>query len=150
MELSIDFVKKAYKKLKCNVYFDKTQLHLRQQIVAFEDKDIDEKLEGIYKALNGSDKIWKETQERIVKSISCKAFPKSLVSPGTKKDNRDGSGEWQKGVALVTNRVPEEIRIEKLQYFMGMDVEGHILGVLWLLTIDWKLDKSSYDMSRTA
>ena len=147
MELSIDFVRKAYKKLKCNVYFDKTQLLLRQQIVEFEDKDIDEKLVSIYKALNGSDKTWKETQDRIVKSISCKAFPKSLVLPGTKKDNQDDSGEWRKGVALVTNRVPEEIKIEKLQYFIGMDVEGHILGVLWLLTIGWKLDKLSYDKS---
>lgn len=28
-----------------------------------------------------------------------------------------------------------------------MDVEGHILGVLWLLTIGWKLDRSLYDKS---
>lgn len=31
MELSIGFVKKAYKKLKCNVYFDKTQLRLMKR-----------------------------------------------------------------------------------------------------------------------
>lgn len=147
MELSIDFVKKAYKKLKCNVYFDKTQLRLRQQMVAYEDGNIDEKLEGLYNALKGSDKKWKETQERIVKSISCKAFPKSLVLPGTEKEKANHSGAGKEGVALITNRVPEQIKIGKLQYFIDMDVEGHVLGVLWLLTIGWKLDKLSYDKS---
>ena len=147
MELSISFVKKAYKKLKCNVYFDKTQLRLRQRMVAYEDGNFDEKLEDLYNALKGSDKKWKETQERIVKSISCKVFPKSLVMPGSEKEKASHSGAGQEGVALITNRVPEQIKIGKLQYFIDMDVEGHVLGVLWLLTIGWKLDKLSYDKS---
>lgn len=146
MEYSEDLVRKAYKKLKCSVYFDKTQLLLRQQIVEFEDSKIDEKLDEIYDALvNGGEK-WDTLQERILKGISFKAFPKSLVAP-KKKENRNESEERQEGVVLVTNRVPEETKIEKLQYFISMDVEGHILGVLWLLAIGWRLDRSLYENS---
>ncbi|MDE6750856.1 MAG: hypothetical protein K2K21_17590 [Lachnospiraceae bacterium] len=146
MEYSEDLVKKAYKKLKCSVYFDKTLLLLRQQIVEFEDRKIDEKLSKICDALiNGGEK-WDTLQKNILKSISYRAFPKSLVTSKS-KDSQNGFGERQEGVLLVTNHVPEEIEIDRLQYFISMDVEGHILGVLWLLTIGWRLDRSSYEKS---
>lgn len=146
MKYSQDLVKKAYKKLKCNVYFDKTQLLLRQQIVEFEDGEIDVKLDRIYDALVNGGEEWDTLQEKILERISYKAFPKSLAAP-KRKEKQNESGKRQEGVLLVTNRVPEETEIEKLQYFINMDVEGHILGVLWLLAIGWRLDSSSYDKS---
>ena len=46
MSIKIEVFKKAYKKLKSNVYFDKTALILRNKIVEFEsDSDIDYSLE---------------------------------------------------------------------------------------------------------
>ncbi len=146
MDYSEELIRKAYKKLKCSVYFDKTQLLLRQQIVEFEDGDIDVKLAKIYHALRNGRK-WDRLQEEILESISFKVFPKSIVDPKSKKGISQEARDNGKGVALVTNRVPEEIQVDKLQYFINMSVEGHILGVLWLLTIGWRLDKDLYENS---
>lgn len=46
MERIMERIKIAYKKFKANVYFDKTQLPLRDRIVKFEEKDIDAKLKA--------------------------------------------------------------------------------------------------------
>ncbi len=148
MECTEELVKKAYKKLKCSVYFDKTQLLLRQQLVDFEGGDIDAKLDKIYYALV-DDKKWKQLQREILESISYKAFPKSLVDPKKKRNERNERNDEnnENSVSLVTNRVPDEIQVDKLQYFINMSVEGHILGVLWLLVIGWKLDKDLYENS---
>ena len=54
MERIMERIKIAYKKFKANVYFDKTQLPLRDRIVKFEEKDIDAKLKALHDALVGS------------------------------------------------------------------------------------------------
>lgn len=46
-----DLVKIAYKKLKSSVYFDKTQLILRNALVEFETSNIDSKLDALYEKL---------------------------------------------------------------------------------------------------
>ena len=143
MKCSEDLVKKAYKKLKCSVYFDKTQLLLRQQIVEFETASINEKINKIYSALTGGDDEWKQFQDTILNGISFKTFPKSLV-PAHPRVTEGNAAQPPKAV-LITNSVPETTNIEKVQYFINMSVEGHVLGVLWLLAIGWKLDKDLYD-----
>lgn len=40
MEYTEELVRKAYKKLKCSIYFDKTQLLLRQQLVEYENGSV--------------------------------------------------------------------------------------------------------------
>lgn len=146
MNYSYELIKKAYKKLKCNLYFDKTQLLLRQQLVEFEDGDIEVKLQKIYDALTNENE-WEQLQKEIIESISFKVFPKSLVKPEKRKHTCHEAQEDEKDVLLVTNRVPEETQIDQLQYFINMRVEGHVLGVLWLLAIGWKLDKELYENS---
>ena len=164
MEYTEELVRKAYKKLKCSIYFDKTQLLLRQQLVGYENgsvngktRTIDRKLRGIHRALVSDDNDkWEALQKKILKSVSFKAFPKSLADSKeqaekgkAQKDHpqKDSPRQRQKGVSFITNSVPKETEIDKLQYFISMDVEGHILGVLWLLMIGWKLDKDLYDKS---
>lgn len=164
MEYTEELVRKAYKKLKCSIYFDKTQLLLRQQLVEYENgsvngktRTIDRKLREIHRALVSDDNDkWEALQKKILKSVSFKAFPKSLADSKeqaekgkAQKDHpqKDSPRQGQKGVSFITNSVPKETEIDKLQYFISMDVEGHILGVLWLLMIGWKLDKDLYDKS---
>ncbi len=45
-----DDVAKAYKKLKAAVFFDKTQLTLRNKLVLFENENVDEKLQELANA----------------------------------------------------------------------------------------------------
>ena len=53
-------IKIAYKKLKANIYFDKTQLPLRNKIVDFELNDFEKNIKEMNDALLGNDKVWKE------------------------------------------------------------------------------------------
>lgn len=43
---------------------------------------------------------------------------------------------------VITNFNPTDtIEVDKYQAFIDMNVEGHIMGMLWLFQIGWKLDK---------
>jgi len=139
ISVDIDFslIKKAYKKLKSSVFYDKTQLILRDKIVEFEScsdnsgENIDEKLKKLF-----DDIIYPDCRERlkseILDSIGYHSFPKKLKSSE---------------LSIITNTVSNKTEIEETQYFIDMDVRGHIIGVLWLLLIGWRLDKGVYEHS---
>lgn len=146
MKYTEELVKKAYKKLKCSVYFDKTQLLLRQQIIEFENENIAQKLGVIYSAFQ-SDTEWEKLENKILNSISFKVFPKKLAALKDKDTGEKNDKQGKRKATFVTNYVPEETRIEKVQYFINMSVEGHVLSVLWLLSVGWRLDKALYDKS---
>lgn len=118
-----DLVKIAYKKLKSSVYFDKTQLILRNALVEYETPEIDSKLDDLYEKL-----INKEDREKfvdeIISSISYNAFPKSLEDKTCKDEDDENK--------IITNYTSLNLYVKKCQYFINMSVEGHILGVLWL------------------
>lgn len=143
MKYTKELIRKAYKKLKCSVYFDKTQLILRQQIVDFESSDIEKKLDKIYEALESAEK-WEELQSNILGGISFHTFPKKLEDP---EPGKSGDERTAGKAVLITNHVPDETRVKDVQYFINMSVEGHILGVLWLLSVGWILDDALYDKS---
>lgn len=132
MRIDDKMVEKAYKKLKSSIYFDKTQLILRNSIVEFEGKGkIDDCLSEIYDKICDEDKF-NRLKEKIIKSISIATFPKKLYS-----DKSD----------IIINSLPKENRVQELQHFINMDVEGHILGVLWIMLIGYKIDSGIYEHS---
>ncbi len=131
MKIDATIVEKAYKKLKSSVYFDKTQLILRNAIVEFENNDIEQSLHKIYNALSDEDVFFK-LQNEIINSISVSSFPKKL-------NNNDNS--------IISNYSSKKIKIKDLQHFINMRVEGHILGVLWIMLIGYRIDKTVYEHS---
>ena len=123
-----ELVRIAYKKFKANLYFDKTQLPLRDRLVLFENEGIEDKLDEIYYALiNGEN--WEEYEKNIIDQIGVLLYPKSLqkISDDTAIFNADS--------------IPIEMKAP--QYFIDLPVEGHILGTLWILSIGRLLDKNS-------
>lgn len=123
-----ELVRIAYKKFKANLYFDKTQLPLRDRLVLFENEGIEDKLDEIYNALiNGEN--WEEYEKNIIDQIGVLLYPKSLqkISDDTAIFNADS--------------IPIEMKAP--QYFIDLPVEGHILGTLWILSIGRLLDKNS-------
>lgn len=130
MKIDAKLFKIAYKKLKSSLYYDKTQSILRDRLVGFESKksDIDKYLERLAEEF-----LTEETRprlfEEILSSISYFAFPKSLVP---EKSN------------MIKNFSKDKILIEDNQYFIDMDIRGHILGVLWLILIGYRVDKNMY------
>ncbi len=132
MEIDYKIVEQAYKKLKSSVYFDKTQLILRNSIVEYETKDeIDNQLKIIYETLLDKE-AFAEFNERILQSITVSSFPKKL-----KNDEQ----------TIIMNTVSKVNVVEELQHFIDMSVEGHILGVLWIMLIGYRIDKNIYEHS---
>jgi hypothetical protein len=118
----------AYKKLKASVYFDKTLLPLRDRIVAFEGPDASTKLSDLYANLKSEDcKKWEIYKANILNKIDVLVFPKKLM-------------DWSEENQIIFNTDCEPIQLEKAQYFIDLPVEGHILGVLWILSVGLSLD----------
>jgi len=117
----------SYKKLKATVYFDKTQLVLRNRIVEYEETDVDDKLKILADNLESSLQ-WNDYINSFLDNTDVLIFPKTLVE--CKSDTAIFNGD----IAPIT--------LEKPQYFIDMPVECHILGVLWILTIGIELDKN--------
>lgn len=120
----------AYKKLKASVYFDKTQLPLRDRIVEFETSGIERKLEKLYFALlEKQDEKWDKYENSILDNIGSLVFPKKI-------------SDWSenKEAPIIFNTDYRPVRLEKAQYFINLSVEGHILGVLWVLSVGLLLD----------
>lgn len=133
----------AYKKLKSNVYYDKTALPLRDCIVKFEDgtqDEIENKLRVIIdKLLEENDDEWNKYEQSILNSIKIIVLPKKVKS----LDEEDIDDR-----IFFNDSKNKNIEIDKYQYFLQFKVVGHILGVLWILFIgkylDKEMSKSSY------
>ena len=137
--LKYELFQKAYKKLKSNAYYDKTNLHLRDRIVEAENTPgitIEERLERLYQAFTEPSRIkWEKEKDNILKSISCRVLPKKIRN--TKKERPDETD----GI-LISGVPAKQVRLGEAQYFIDMDLEGMILGVLWIMMIGWQLDKA--------
>lgn len=121
-------VRIAYKKLKASVYFDKTQLPLRDRFGTYEGRGIEEQLQALATKLTGSDGAWEAFQEEVLSTISAFAFPKSL--------------ETIPEDMVIVNSDSTPIRMKQPQYFIDLSVEGHILSTLWVLSVGMLLDKN--------
>lgn len=127
-----DLVRIAYKKLKSSVYYDKSQAPLRDAIVAFESpKVFDKKLKDLSSALKASDEFWKTYSQRSIDTIDFYMLPKSVSAK--KHDN------------LILNYDDALPEITKYQYYINLDIPGHIIGVLWLLTVGKMIDDDTYE-----
>ena len=125
-----ELIRQAFKKLKASTFFDKTQLILRDKLIAYETSpDFEKNLSNL------ATKVMFYDWDEIVDSINVLSFPKKIV-----RDNGKESGEKQ----FITNVVNKATSVDDIQCFLDMDVEGYILGVAWLLTIGcFALDRDS-------
>lgn len=128
-------IERAYKKLKSNIYYDKTQLILREKIVEYETNygsNLGQRFKEIADILNGEEDVWNDFEKDILKSIEMLYFPKKL-----KKDSSK----------IIINSDNTEVNIDEIQNFISMDIEGQLLGVLWILYIGTKIDENIYEHS---
>lgn len=128
-------IKRAYKKLKANVYYDKTQAVLRNDIVIYEAEGI-EKIESKFRELsemlNSNSERWNDYEQKLLSSIKVLTLPKKL------KENCD---------SIIINDSNTDIKIEENQYFIQMKIEAHLLGVLWIMYIGKYIDAEIYECS---
>ena len=141
VRIDSEWLSKAYKKLKSSVYFDKTNLILRDKIVDFESsiEDLEDYFKKLASKINDK-KEFKKLEKDILDSISILYFPKKL---GDGKKIRDNDSES----VLIVNDCSKNLQIDEMQYFIDMDVRGHILGVLWIMLIGYRVDKKYDDFT---
>ena len=131
----LKLIKQSFKKLKSSVFFDKTQLVLRDKLVAYETSpDFENKLSELATKILSLDLDWDE----IINSINVLTFPKKI--------NR-GDNDTKNEPKFITNIINKSTEIDDIQCFLDMDVEGYILGVAWLLTVGYKFDNELYEHS---
>lgn len=142
-ELIIDLLQKSYKKLKSSVFFDKTQLVLRDKIVENEScsdefafnstsLSIENSIEQLAEWIIKSE--WDSIYNSITESIDILSFPKKFNDANTDK-------------TLLSNIQILDTDVTEAQYFIDMNVEGYILGVAWLLIIGYHFDQDLYEHS---
>lgn len=129
---------KAYKKLKSDAYYDKTKVILKKEIVEFEAskksaEDLDQCLVGVWeKLVHSTDDEWQDyVKTEVLHGIHCIFLPKKLKE----SKNQD---------SCIISNVQEDlykIEVDEVQAFIQLPVIGHILSVLWVLTIGANLDQ---------
>lgn len=132
---TLELVKIAFRKLKAHVYFDKTALPLRDKIVAFETaSDFEEKLAAIATAYDNA-ALTKDSSfmSELLSSISALPFPKKMKTT-----------EQGEETVISVGNPNEKAEISELQYFIDMNVSGHILGVLWIIAFGKRLDERCF------
>ncbi len=129
------FIEDAYRKLKGSVYLDKTIPFLRMQIADYERENVEKKLEYIYEAITDESK-WERLKANILETVRVLTFPKKIEV----KSDSVIEGE----PIVISNISGTDVTIKEYNNFIEMSVEGHIIGVLWILTIGYKMDKALY------
>ena len=123
----------AYKKLKADIFFDKTQLILRNRIVKYEcSQKFDLNFNTLANEILNYSGASPELSE-ILNSVTYQVFPKTLIN--------------NKNSNIIANIDDANAEIDTLQYMIDMEVEGYILGVAWVMLAGCFIDKAIYDHS---
>lgn len=123
----------AYRKLKLVVYYDNSQLFLREKISQFEDEKIESKLKAISKMIMTYSK--EGNFEKYLNEISYYCLPKKVSLQKEKESN------------IIRNFTEGKSEVNKVTYYIDLPVEGHILGVLWILLVGGELQKKYKDFA---
>ena len=137
----------AYKKLKSNLYYDKTLSLVRDKIIEYEcgdsDTDIDIKIIKLYSRFESDrEKLFEE----IIDKIDIWVFPKKIADESSDEEkSTNKTATKDEKIRFIKNFRSEKIPIHKnLQYFIDLPIEGHILSVLWIMLVGYKIDKDLY------
>lgn len=137
----ISQLKSAYRKYKTHIYYDNYSAIQRIKLANFELSNFDDK-----KFTSDFDlefhTFFKDFAERLVddfeNEVSCIlnkidviSVPKSFFSSNQDK--------------IISNYNETSYDVNKIHYFIDLPIEGHILGVLWILRCGYLLDDKLYD-----
>lgn len=115
---------KAFTKLKASLYYEKNNLHLRQQMVDFCSEEIGQKLDNLANRLSNGDGFDDE-----LKKIGLFLLPKKIKSTQSDPNTLSNSFDFNKN------------EIERLMIYADIPIELHIVAVLWVMLFGSKLDK---------
>lgn len=121
-------IETAYRKLKSYVYYDKTDLRLRERLAKFEcSAKFEEKLGTVQKVVDAANPTSELRFKQWLRQINCRVVPKKL-SPAQSSEAEELEGRF------ITNVTSAPlIGVERVNYFFDGPVELHLIAVLWLM-----------------
>lgn len=139
MEITLEKVKVAYRKLKTYVYYDKTDLSLRFRLADFEiEEGFESRLVELYNQLGQPGFTGSEYFRNLLACIGYRVVPKKIYL-GDEQCHSD-SGKY---ITNVTSS--REYNVEGVNYFIDAPIEIHLISVLWLMFEGRFLDQALGD-----
>lgn len=138
----------AYRKYKTHVYYDNYSQIQRYDLANFEFSNFGKEYNKDFSQKDFDlvfDKFFYEFAEdlltnfdakieKIINDINVISFPKTLINE-----------EIESKENMISNFYHPKDKISKIHYFIDLSVEGHILGVLWILRLGYILDDNLYN-----
>ncbi|WP_375579036.1 hypothetical protein ABWH96_18770 [Marivirga tractuosa] len=129
-------VKVAYLKLKHNVYYDANLLFMRDKLAEFESNSgFEQKILKIADFLNNYEETEQAFLENLLNEIDFKVLPKSFKEQEI----------TTKGSILSNRFLSKSKKISKLSYFADIPIELHIISVIWILKIGYRIEENISD-----
>lgn len=120
----------AYRKLKSYVYYDKTDLRLRERLAKFEcSENFEANLQVVQKVADAPIPASNRQFNRWLQEISYRVVPKKLLS--AQSANLAANDDDGKFITNVTSA--PSIDVESVNYFFDGPIELHLIAVLWLM-----------------
>lgn len=132
-------LKNAYKKFKYYTYYNQYSAIDRLKLSDFEFKNFcksdkfeidEERLDQFFEEL--AEKLMNDNLEEFIDKVDVISLPKKM------QDNKKSDFN------IFTNFLPDNFSVNKIHYFLDLPIEGHILGVLWILRCGYILDDKLY------
>ena len=144
-EILIYQLKGAYRKYKNHIYYDNYSSIQRFNLAEFEfknfgknfsekfnDNDFHENFDNFF--LDFAEKLcddFDSISDKIINEINVISIPKHFID-----ENNDNN--------IISNFNIMNKKLNKVHYFIDLPVEGHILGVLWIIRCGFLLDDKLY------
>lgn len=127
-------IETTYRKLKSYVYYDKTDLRLRERLAKFECSDrFEANLQAVLQVADAANPTSDRRFKRWLRQIGCRVVPKKL-SPARSALDED------KGKFITNVTSAPSVKVESVNYFFDGPIELHLLAVLWLMREGRHLD----------
>lgn len=130
-------IETAYRKLKSYVYYDKTDLRLRERLAKFEcSGKFEAALRTVQEVADAASPASDRRFKRWLRQIDCRVVPKKLgpARPATFEADETAG----KFITNVTSA--PSIDVETVNYFFDGPIELHLIAVLWLMREGRHLD----------
>lgn len=119
----------AYRKLKSYVYYDKTDLRLREKLAKFEcSENFERNLQAVRDVVNSANPRAEKKFKRWLGQIGCRIVPKKLCPAQSSNLAANDDGKF---ITNVTSALT--IEVEAVNYFFDGPIELHLIAVLWLM-----------------
>ena len=130
MMIDEEHLNTAYRKLKRLVYYDKTDLRLRQRLADFEcDPNFNKNLLAIKNVVNSENPFHETALKKWLKEISFRVVPKRL-----EKDKLSENGNESSEGKFISNVTSAKVfSVEKVNYFFDGPIELQLIAVLWIM-----------------